>query len=260
MVMSDLHHLNVLKNDFENEKALNAKYSLRQFAKKLSLSPSGLSEILKRKKFISSKMASSIASSLKLVGSEKELFTLSCLIDRSKNSKIKNVAIKKFTELSARHKKSRFFDDKNLATVETWMQFAIMELITFKDFNHNLEWLAKKLKAHPAIVNASVENLIKLGWIINENNTYLPSFNYASSTDDNPSDPLKKYQKSVLKRAENALNEQHIQHREFQSAIFGFECSDENLVLAKAEIRRFIDEFSERFSGSENKNQVYHLL
>lgn len=252
-------HLEILKNDFELKKAKNKSYSLRQFAKRLEMSPSWLSDVLRHKKFISIPAAQSIANRLNLSGIDKKRFILCCLIGQTKNKKLLENALLEYSLLEREFSDFKLFDSSSLTAVEHWVQFAIMELITFSDFDHTTGWLAAKTKHPHDDIEKHVQNLITLGWVTFENDKYLPSFKYCESTHDTSSVNIKKYHEGILIKAKEVLKEHDISIREFQSSMLGLKMNPTNLKKAKAEIRAFVARFNKKFAVEDGKDQVFQL-
>ncbi len=90
----------ILKYQLQQRQEINPKYSLRAFAKKLSISPSKVSEVLSGKKRLGVERAEEIANKLGLSALENELFVLSARIE-SASKKIDRVElVKQVRELS----------------------------------------------------------------------------------------------------------------------------------------------------------------
>lgn len=81
----------ILERHFEKRRSINPRYSLRAFADHLKMPASKLSEVLNEKKGISPSRAYEIASVLKLVGEEREIFNLSVKAMHSRNPKDKEL-------------------------------------------------------------------------------------------------------------------------------------------------------------------------
>lgn len=76
-----MNYRSILKNQLNQRKLINPRFSLRSLAQKIELSPSKLSEILNGRVALSSKRATIIADKLGLKGKEREIFVLSTLIE-----------------------------------------------------------------------------------------------------------------------------------------------------------------------------------
>lgn len=91
----------ILKYQLKQRQEMNPKYSLRAFAKKLSLSPSKVSEVLSGKKRLSVERVEEIAGVLNLSSTEKELFILSARIESSSKKIDREEMLKHIHELSS---------------------------------------------------------------------------------------------------------------------------------------------------------------
>jgi len=74
-----------LKQAFTRLAKNNPRYSLRAFAKKLGVSPGGLSQILSRQKKLSVQRGYEVAKKLNLNGPDAEFFLSLVQIDSAKN-------------------------------------------------------------------------------------------------------------------------------------------------------------------------------
>lgn len=251
-------YLDVLKSVFENRKKRSLSYSLRAYARDLKISPSNLSEIFNSKKNISDKMAQNIALRLDLRGIEKDLFLTSVLACRTKKTVLKEnfeLKLKKLLKTA----KTKVVQSKELEQVNSWIHFAIMELMTFQDFDHSVTWLAQKLGMGEPQIAQHLETLKTLHWISEKNSEFTVNFDYSESSNDVPSSAIRKYHQSVLKKAAQEIEIQDVDEREFQSVVMGFDKA--KAPQAKQAIRAFLDQFCVQFAHEEgtDKNKVYQL-
>lgn len=91
----------ILKYQLRKRQEMNPKYSLRAFAKKLSLSPSKVSEILSGKKRLSADRAEEISHKLSLNALEKEFFVLSAKMESSSKKIDRNELAQQMRDLSS---------------------------------------------------------------------------------------------------------------------------------------------------------------
>lgn len=102
---------------------MNPKYSLRAFAKKLSLSPSKVSEVLSGKKRLGVERAEDIAKRLGLSSLEKELFVLSVRLESSSKNRDREELAKHARALSAQ------LNAKRTSQKNAWYFGAIKALV-----------------------------------------------------------------------------------------------------------------------------------
>lgn len=91
----------ILKDQLAQRKEMNPKYSLRAFAKKISLSPSKVSEVLSGKKRLGIERAEDIANKLGLASLEKDLFVLSARVESSAKKADQAEIAKQMRELTS---------------------------------------------------------------------------------------------------------------------------------------------------------------
>lgn len=241
-------YLVMLKEIFSERKKKDPKYSLRKFAKQLRISPSNLSEILNGKKNLSDKMAKSIAFDLGFKGSEKDAFLTSALEHRTRNASLKNqhhTSLKRIL-----NNKPHVLEKNEMEAVNSWVYFAILELMMFHDFDHTALWLSRKLTLDLKNIESHLQVLVSLGWIEQRNNRYQIKVQSVESANDYPSAAIRQYHQSVLKQGMKSLEAQPVEKREYQSAVFGF--SRKNTQKAKRSIREFFDQFCLEFGNCDD--------
>lgn len=241
-------YLVMLKEIFAERKKKDPKYSLRTFAKQLHVSPSNLSEILNGKKNLSDKMAKSMAFDLGFKGREKDVFLTSALEYRTRNPSLKNqhhTSLKRIL-----NKKPHLLEKNEMETVNSWVYFALLELMTFHDFDHTSLWLSRKLMMDLRNIESHLQALVTLGWVEKNKDRYQIKVQSAESANDFPSAAIRQYHQSVLKQAMVTLEVQPVDKREYQSAVLGF--SRKNTQKAKRSIREFFDQFCLEFGNAED--------
>jgi uncharacterized protein (TIGR02147 family) len=252
------NYIDILNEQLEVRSARNSNYSLRAFARDLELSPSRLSQILNKKKGLSEKAAEALAMKLGLNTREKEYFVLSAKSQHSRSLKDKAEATKDLKEILAPKLQSKEIDNREFELAHSWYHMAILELMELKDYEHSVEWFAKKLKIKKVIVKNALERLEKIGWITLQNGSYRASFESNESPNDLPSNAIKSFHDDMLKKAEAALFNDDIHEREFQNMTLAF--SQAQMKEAKDAIRSFQKEFAKKFyPETQDRDSVYQL-
>lgn len=247
-------YIQILKSELERRNR-TGRYSLRSFARDIDISPSALSEIIRQKKGMAEDTATRIAFLFKLRHRERQLFINSSILFRIKNKKKKDEIEKRVNEL-VQQKQSRKFESVDLSRANTWKHTAIIELMSFPDYDGSIEWLSRKLKVNMASVQFYLESLEKIKLVEKENNKYRRNLSFIESTDDQPFESIKGYHKSVLTKAIEALEAQNVSKREFQTLTLAFDREDMSRAIDT--IRMFMDQFTETFC-CDQKNSIYQL-
>jgi uncharacterized protein (TIGR02147 family) len=248
------YYIQILKSEHERRNR-TGRYSLRTFAKFLDISPSVLSEILRMKKGMAEDTATRISHLFKLRPRERQLFIKSSVLFRVKSKKKKDQVEKIVKELTQKSQ-SKTCDPADLTHASNLKHSIIIELMSFPDFDGSIEWLSKKLKINMVATLGYLDTLERIKWVRKENDKYFSNIGFVEFSEDQPSENIRSYHKSVLAKATEALDSQNVLKREFQTLTLAFDT--DKMPEAKDMIRTFMEQFSEKFCG-ETKNSVYQL-
>lgn len=252
MKPSDKAHLEILRQEYLRRASQTKKYTLRNFAIDLDLSPSTLSEFVNSKKRLSQKTALKVAEALRLNRLDTEIFLTSLMATKPGIKKI--TAEKRLKQLM--QKKQTFkLQEKELQFADSWHHFAILELLALKI--NSYETIATSLELPIDDVKRALELLTNLGWVKKINAEYICTFDSSDTTDDVPSATIKKYHQSVLNKSQDVLHKLPVNEREFQSVTLTF--NKDEMLEAKEMIRAFVDQFCDRFGNTANKKNVCQL-
>lgn len=139
-----------------------------------------------------------------------------------------------------------------------WYHFVVKQLLTTPGFEEDYELIAKRLgkKVTPATVRKAVQTMINLGVIARDQKGNLTAVAQGIDTQsDIKNDALQSHHRQMLERATEAL-EEPVLEREFQALALKF--NRKNLPQAKQDIRRFMDEFDQKYCVEDGKD-VFQL-
>jgi uncharacterized protein (TIGR02147 family) len=247
-------HLIILQSELHIRRQRNPSYSLRSFGRDLGIAPSALSSLLQGKKGLSEKKAASIALKIGLRQAEQELFLLSA---RARYARKKASRVDAAAELASR-KKSHALPEPEIALAQHWYHQAILELTELKDCNHTAEWFARRLNLSLAQAQSALALLQKIGWLECIKGRYSAKWAATAAASEIPSQAIKGFHRQILAKADQALQDQDLAAREFQSTTFAFDAK--KMKEAKKAIRDFQHKFSHEFySASKTKNSIYQI-
>jgi len=247
-------HLSILQSELQIRRQRNPAYSLRSFGRDLGIAPSALSNLLSGKKGLSEKKAASIAQKIGLRETEQELFLLSA---RARHARKKAARADAAQELLSR-KKSHTLPEPEIALAQHWYHQAILELTELKDCDHTPEWFSRRLRIPLGETQAALTLMQKIGWLERKNGRYSAKWAATAAASEIPSQAIKGFHRQILAKADQALLQQDLGAREFQSTTFAFDAK--KMKEAKKAIRDFQHKFSHEFySASKNKNSVYQI-
>ena len=244
------------------EKSINAQgrktTTLHNLAKKLGYnSPSSLSMISSGERLPSQALLESLFNEWKISETERERIRLKVEIER-KNRKGKSSShlISQFNRLTPFHK----IDLKHYNLIRDWYVLVIKVMVSSPHFDEDPLSISLKLrkKVTPAQVKKALHTLVETGMLTRDPVTQklIQVVDKTESSHDIPSDAIRENHKSMLQRAGEALEEQSVEQRHFNSLTLQFDPKDKE--AAKKRILDFVTSFNDEFHA-EKSDQVYQL-
>lgn len=229
--------VNVLNREYLSRSERNSRYSMRAFARSLSIDPSLLLRVMRGERSPSENVINLVSDQLDLAPD-----TVARLHARSKESKVKQKKLGK----------------PQFKPIAKWYFFAILDLFLLPDFKSNENWMAKKLGLPVTIINASLPILEEAGHIFKEEDQWV--LNTASSTwvDYNKTNyERKSFQKQILSQGIKAIDEVEFDLRE--SASLSLPANSNLLPIIKSKIQLFKDDIRKLIEAEGNYDEVYQL-
>lgn len=155
----------VLRSHYITKAARNPAYSLRAFARDISISHSFLSRILGEKKRLSLAQASRVAERLKLAGQDRQRF-----IDAAAQQLCKPT--KNRVNESQNVEESLQLDVDRFKSISEWHHSAILEVLAQKTAKHSAKSLADRLNLSEDTIADAVSRLCNLGLIVRRDGQY----------------------------------------------------------------------------------------
>jgi uncharacterized protein (TIGR02147 family) len=152
----------MLKNELEERCRKNQDYSLRAFAKALSLNPSQLSRVINGTQNLSLGMAQSVAERAFRSKRERLLFSAAVELAIARRPSLRQEALKKV---------SRWLDPESpanlsleaMVVIAEWHHFAILDLVSLPQIPHTAAAIAAYLGVSQIETKLAIERLLKLG-------------------------------------------------------------------------------------------------
>lgn len=257
------HYRDLLKVGLSKRISLNSKYSLRAYARDLSISSGQLSLVLSGRKGISTKKAAKISEVLKLNENEKRLFMLQVAQEHARSSTAK---LKAELELSAAQTQSSFrLTQDAFEIVSDWHHFAILQALSLKEIRAlkssqvQTKKIAMRLRLQQVEVETAISRLLRIELIVYEQNVYRICHDTVFTTDGVPSAALRSFHSQVLKKAEQALELQSLEERYPNSIMLPILQKD--FTLIKNEILSFQKKIMKKYGRTVQGDgeQVYAL-
>jgi len=252
----------ILKKRLEERCRANPRYSLRAFARDLKISPSRLSEILRGKQGLSKQYSEQIAHRLGLNESESHLFTSMVTLTDARSKKERTLAQTLLTQLEESELQVNAIREDTFRIIEDWYHYAIIELVQMPSFKNSAVWISRKLGITLYEVDAALARLKRVGLLEEVEGKLVATQRGYTTTDEIPSESIRKFNLQILEKASNAITTQTIHEREIGTLTIGIDERDlpEYKQLIK-NFRRSVNQIAmarAQSAGSKVK-QVYCL-
>ncbi len=255
--MFDLDYRSFLKKELAHRCGVNAKYSLRAFARDLEIDPGRLSRVLNGKQGISLKKAERFSHRLALNPSETNWFVTAVTAQDSR-SKIKRRAAEIKLSSSIEQSPNRTLQEDVFAVISDWYHYAILELCSLNNFVSTPKWIAKKLGISIHQAQEAIERLKRLDLATTINGKLVQKDVVLTSTHDIPSKALRDFHRQILQKTATALETQSVQERDIASLTIAVSSSDIPMIKEKIKkFRRQLNEEIERTTPATSKDEVY---
>jgi uncharacterized protein (TIGR02147 family) len=243
-----------LRSELATRCQKNPRYSLRAFARALSLSDGALSEILSGKRTPALRTAERIIGALALAPEDRQQF-LSSLADKQRSRGLKRLN-PAFRTMQVATKPDELALDL-FRVMSEWYHIAILELTFVPDFDPSPEWLAKNLEISAIEAKLALDRLISLGLLEERDGRIVKTNKTVTTADKHVTTPaLRNLQKQLLEKSMQSLENDPIETRNHSAMTMAI---DPSLVpVAKQMIETFTQTLR-IFLESGQQEQVYNL-
>lgn len=244
-----------LSRELEIRKKRRPLYSLRAFARDLSLSPSTLSDLLKDKTGLSVARAQKTSQMLGLKDEEQAHFVdLVQLKNTSVASRQQEILNRIEWRLKSRDYK---LSNEDYSLIYDWHHFAILEMLDLKIKGINSNILAERLGLKKIVVLNALKRLYKLNLIRPSGRFFATTSAKTQVGDQDVSLAIQKYHVQILNKSQQALKKQPLQNRNFQTAVFSVRKND--LQSLMRDMNEMTENLIRKYHVKPNKDLVYCL-
>ncbi len=231
-----------LRQHYLDRRQKNKAYSRRAFARDLGIGSGRLSEYMSRKRKASAPTLLSLVEHLEPT--------------RAKAQKILHLACDKSSQLDRKRLEAYRLSDDQFTMISEGVHFAILSLMTTKNFEFNTKTIATKLKYDSAKISEAWERLERLGFVSFRDDEWHLSYPSLTTSEDISSVGLRRAHREILKMAEKSLDTVPVNLREITSATMAID--PKNLPAAKRLIREFRDKLVALLENGD-RQEVYEL-
>ncbi len=232
----------------------NPAYSLRAFAKALNVSPAFVSQVFSGKRALSEERARDFAKKLKWPAKKKNLFVALVRYERTEDPLLKREAMTLIEDLSELDYMELKEDQFQL--IAEGYHYTLVELVGLKGFRFDYRWIGRRLGIDAVQAEASVERLLRLGLLREENGRLYKSMAH-HRIQDVPSTAIRAFHKDKLDQAVDALENQDFSSRTFLGSTVSI--SKKDLPKIQELTREFIDKLNKFCDKQEHPDAVYHM-
>lgn len=260
MEMKSIYNYNdprlYLLNSLEKKQEKNPGYSVRKWSKDMGLkSHSLLVMLLQGKRNLRVQHCEFLRKGLNLSKLEESYFQTLIQYQNAQSIEEKKLISTFLSDMNPGHD----FKSKEVSefiVISNWIYMAILAMTELKDFKGTEEeifYLLGERVSKSEIRSAMIRlmDLELLTW--KEGNKLCPTFNKITTRDDVKNDGAREYHRQVLDLAKEALVNDSVEDREFQS--FAMAIPKDKIPLAKEMIRKFRAKLSKAVSN--NGDYVY---
>ncbi len=231
----------LMNESFVELRLRNASFSLRAYAQKLGLAPSAVSEIMKGKRKVSSKMAEKIADKLNISpGARAELLALFYHrpLDPTQTQHLANLN-EKFHFLSK------------------WYHQAILALVRTAEFEASAEWLARRLGLKLAEAKEGFERLQALGLIRQDDQGHWIEVLQDLGEVENAHSAQQRHLQHAIEEATECFNRSKVENSHFATSLVAFHPNQ--LDRAKTRIQEFLQSLAKELQAEETPTEIFRL-
>ncbi len=246
-----------LKSAYLNSAKANPRFTMRAFAKKLGLSPGGLSQILAAKKKLSFDRAFIISEKLGLSATDRDYFLL---LVQKELAGVSALAAEIESKLRAQHG----YQGTSLALeqfqlISEWYGLAILEMITHFASNWTVFQMAKHLGISHAEAQSAVDRLERLQLIVKKPDaTFQRNFDRLLVDSQTPSEAIRNYYSGVLNEAKGSIQTQTPKQKVVGTEVFAFDVDQIEDVRQITE--NYLHQLNELAQKGKTRDQVYQAF
>lgn len=243
---STKHYRQWLLEDYSRRRDRNSAYSLRAFARDLSVSKTALSDVLAGKRDFSKKAAAKVAEALAWSPKRRALML----------SEINRVTIPAALTDSIERSEFLQLQEDQFKLISDWYHIALLNIARLKRQSAEPAWLARRLAITELEVRGALEVLTRLGLLEIKRGKLVRTGTPVKAGGDEPSTWIRKYHRQNLKLAEAALDNEPMSRRTLQA--LSFPMSSKSLAQAERRLVAFKHEMAELFESAD-ADDVYTI-
>ncbi|HLE01705.1 MAG TPA: TIGR02147 family protein [Bdellovibrionota bacterium] len=247
----------LLKNEFQARITKNTRYSLRAFARDLSMTPQMISAVLNGKRDISLDSGADIVDRLGFDPNRAQDFLDAIVLEGCKTDRAKKMVLQRIEDRNQTQEGFRSLSTEMFKTISNWYHLALLELISCEGSKSDLRWIASRLGVSVHEIKEAVARLIKLELLEEVDGRLKRTEFHVSALSDIPAAALREHARQLLEKALVSLDQQGQHERDVTSMTMSIDPA--LLPEAKKMILQFRRRLC-RFLESGKRSEVYAFV
>jgi uncharacterized protein (TIGR02147 family) len=240
----------------EQKQTTDPEFSLRKWTKAMGMSSHAhLVMILQGKRPITLRQVPYFTKGMNLSSPERLYLQALIQFENAQTPEEKNLCHLWLSEANP-GQNFRIREIDEYVVIAHWVHMAILAMTANKNFKGTAEEILHRLgnKITLAEIRSALERLKDLNLLVEKNGRWVCTFGRVTTKDDVSNRGAREYHKQVAKLGIEAIENQNVQEREFQS--FAVSVPHSKIAVAKEMIRKFRSQFYEAMT-SEPGDEVY---
>ncbi len=246
----------LMKNELARRSNYHPKFSLRSFARFLTLEPGHLSRVLKGQRNISSGKARLIAEKLFQSFEERDYFITLVDYQLAKKPMLRELALKRLSE-TVQPPPETNLDLDSLRAITEWYHFPILDLTAIDGFDFKTSEISKYLGITDREASEAVNRLFRLGLLKRHGRKYVRTQKVFTTPTDVPSEAIRAYHRQMIQKALTAVDEQSVDERYLRAKTLAMRKQD--LPKYKKLAEEFMSKVSRIAQAPKTNDSVYQV-
>jgi uncharacterized protein (TIGR02147 family) len=245
--MKTTYTIQKLNDELNLRQRSNTHYSLRAFARDLSMHPSTLSAVLNGSRKLPLKNLKFVIEQLELSPIEETLFREGLTESIISLDKIKT---------APEYLKRIMLDESNFKVLSQWEHYGILSLIETDNFVFSIEHISKRLGITPSRVQVALKNLEEANLVTINDNKITLNQTAIRTTEDISSRALRLSHQEAMEMGIKKIESSDIEKKDFSTVTIAI--NPKNLPKAKTIIREFRQKMASLLREG-HKTEVYQM-
>ena len=246
----------ILADAFQHRRRVNPRYSLRAFARDVSVSPSRLSEVIAGKGELSRDKGHTVAKKLGFSALQTEDFLDMIEASGASHDGLRQEALERIKARTRANQALRI-ETKQFESVAHWRAIAVWSFMFLPVFDGDVATISAHLKMSAFEVAAVLRSLQGLGLVALEDSKWRPAASEFSTGDTVSSEAIRSYHRDLSAMGRKSIDEQPMNCRHLDSLIMSFD--SKRFGELQQRIADFVQSVSDEFTDKKTGDTVYAM-